>query len=544
MSDDDQKYPFQVKLTPVTVNRGDDVIVQTVKVQLLLNAGGSLDGIPWKTSGDPTSGAKAELVFLQTKKTPPPSQTTNDGRIHIDPGQTLTLAAVIYGNIYVLPTQVTDRFPGGKKPLFEIKDNDPSGSDYPKCKGHTLKIPDLDKDGFRSDFYVQLDFDQAWGNNLATLYPASGYPISVDKIDPKDGDTFFGFSSCYPDGAKKGKRTPLDATAVLHLDWNMGDYHDPYQIAAELFVGDYQYASPNMDGLPRVDIFTRHPSVPYGKSATPVICYGVQKMHPVDNENWANLADAPKLGSATLRIRVHTSVRQMLNSLASADADSIFTTALSNIQSVLVDAGFPTAQVEVKEVQDSDMPDVFTLKNKRWVAKPSAGLVDAKGGIDPAGLDVSKCVSLPFWDIYVVAEQRSPDGSSVEAGVSELVTFSDMTKVIDKGNATKRVPFPISIMWGTNALFAQAFGECATTDDKTNFLTNIITHEIGHTFGLRHVLDCDTSTGTPKYTLFSDSTNVFGGAVSTDEHDINNKCGIKFYGPVHVPIVKQAFGLS
>ena len=299
----------------------------------------------------------------------------------------------------------------------------------------------------------------------------------------------------------------------LVLPWEVDAENEVMEVDTKLEIGGNVHADfADNDGL---DVPLTHRRVPEDGTdqSSRQTCFGSTTVYPSEN---ALLASGARIQfPGTVNITIHNSVRSACNAFHPASFDLGQLT--QKLTSVMSDAGF--GSVSVSMANDTQARAVWQRPNGRWVGKNIA---------TPPNFLPGEGASLPFFDYWIVHETSvGPQGG--DAGNSEaLNTFAPP-------GANKLVIFPIVIPGaGATTPFGNAYG-ATTAGHHMNFLADLITHEIGHSRGLRHGLRFDG--GGQSYSL---SGGLLLGVMTTLEVS-GGEIPLKNYGPVHKETIQRHF---
>jgi hypothetical protein len=299
----------------------------------------------------------------------------------------------------------------------------------------------------------------------------------------------------------------------LFFPWEVDVENEVMEVDTKLEIAGSVHADFNdNDGL---DVPLTHRRVPEDGTDqnSRQTCFGSTTVYPSENHLLASGARIQFPG--TMNITIHDSVRSACNAF---HPDSFDLGQLTQkVTSVMSDAGF--GSVSMTMADDTQARVVWRRHDGRWVGKNIA---------TPPNFSDGEGTSLPFFDYWMFHETSvSPQGS--DAGNSEaLNTFAPP-------GANKLVIFPIVIPGaGATTPFGTAYG-ATTADHHMNFLADLITHEIGHSLGLRHGLRFDGQGSS-----YSLSGGVLRGVMTMLEVN-GGEIPLKNFGPVHKETIRRHF---
>lgn len=299
----------------------------------------------------------------------------------------------------------------------------------------------------------------------------------------------------------------------LFLPWEVDAENEVMEVDTKLEIGGNVHADfADNDGL---DVPLRHRRVPEDGTDqnSRQTCFGATTVYPSENHLLAAAARIQFPG--TMNIKIHDSVRSACNAIHSGSFNLGQLT--QKITSVMSDAGF--AGVSITMVNDTQARAVWQEHGGRWVGQNIA---------NPPNFTAGEGTSLPFFDYWLFHEPGvSPQ--SGDAGNSEALNdFSPP-------GANKLVIFPIVIPGaGGVTPFSNSY-DAALASDRMNFMADLITHEVGHSLGLRHGLRFDAAGSS-----YSLGGGVLRGVMTMLEVN-GGRIPLKMFGPVHNETIQRHF---
>jgi hypothetical protein len=265
----------------------------------------------------------------------------------------------------------------------------------------------------------------------------------------------------------------------------------------------------------RLDIPLRHNAVPEDGTDqnTRLRCFGVGIVYPSASHLLSGNSRIQFPG--TMNIHIHNNVGSACNAIHPGSFDQGQLT--QKITTVMSDAGF--AGVNITMIDDTQARTVWARRNGRWVGQNIA---------TPPNFLPGEGSSIPFFDYWIFHERNvAPLGG--DAGNSEALNDSSPP------GANKLVILPIVIPGGGASPPFQDSYQATLAADRMNFLADLITHEIGHSLGLRHGLRFNPSDSS--YVLDS---SVLKGAM-TMLFVRGGQIPLKKFGPVHKQTIQNHF---
>ena len=302
----------------------------------------------------------------------------------------------------------------------------------------------------------------------------------------------------------------------LTLPWEVSEEKRRLEVGVKLNIaGSVHSDIPFNDKL---DIPLRHNGVPEDGTSRSVFieCFGVNAVYPSRNSQLGLTQHIP-IGNDPIRVFVHTSVGIRCNAIRSGSFN-LNNTLRQGITEILRSGGFTNIEVDIDPpVQNVDM--IWVRRDLRFIAR---NVANPNRVFDNEGWDI------PFFDYWVFCERNVAPVAN-EFGLAESLNPSAR---FNMPHRTKRVITPIVLVEGP---FEQNYRD-VSPGDRMNYVANCITHEIGHSLGLRHGLTFQPSTKT--YLLLR---GFALGAMAYMNITVGQPHPLRRFGPVHRDTIQRHF---
>lgn len=307
---------------------------------------------------------------------------------------------------------------------------------------------------------------------------------------------------------------------LLQMPWQFIENPGRLQLTARLKVGPDTAADENVNTP--LDLPLKHTGVPADAAAngTPLTFFGLRNLYTKSNEQ--NLPNFPFGSSSSLRVILHSTVTAFLSSLTQTDVTAV----TDGIIQIMQEAGFANVNVLSGAPADADCAKHWVNRNGHFmglkITNPNAAV--------PAG----NAEVVPFFDFYIVAESADP------ADPNELANSEGILPgLLNPRAGTKGLTTPIVISIGTGSAnpLRQVLAQIDASD-HVNVMAGTICHEIGHTFGLRHVVAYN---GQPPYAAPGPTVRGVMGPASYVIGSGTPRVPLPFFGPVHKAEIKRLF---
>lgn len=299
----------------------------------------------------------------------------------------------------------------------------------------------------------------------------------------------------------------------LFLPWEVQSENSVMEVGGKLTVAGSVVAELNVNDP--LDIPLRHNAVPEDGTDqnTRLRCFGVGIVYPSASHLLSGNSRIQFPGR--MCIHIHNNVGAACNAIHPGSFDQGQLT--QKITTVMSDAGF--AGVNIFMIDDTRARTVWARRNGRFVGQNIA---------TPPSFAPGEGSSIPFFD-YWIFHERSVAPLGGDAGNSEALNDSSPP------GADKLVILPIVIPGAGPSTPFQTSYQATLAPDRMNFLADLITHEIGHSLGLRHGLRFKPSDSS--YVLDS---SVLKGAM-TMLFVRGGEIPLKTFGPVHKQTIQTHF---
>lgn len=303
-------------------------------------------------------------------------------------------------------------------------------------------------------------------------------------------------------------------TNNLFLPWEVTEERLTIEVGVKLLVNGAVHA--DLSANDRLDIPLQHNGVPEDGVDTnvPLTCFGVGIVYPSGNHLLTN-TQRIAIGGNTLNVKIHDSVRAECNRIHAGSFDLADLT--QKITTAIQSGGF--SSVAVSEVDDAAAAAVWVRRGGRWVGQNVT---------DPTLVGDTEGSDIPFFDYWVFFE-RGVQPLGGDAGNSESFNPSW------NPGPTKLLILPV-VLPGAGA--SPPFRESYTATfaaDRMNFLADVITHEVGHSLGLRHGVHFNAQAQT-----YSLNNAVLKGTMTMLRIN-GGHIPLKKFSPVHRDTIQRHF---
>jgi hypothetical protein len=345
--------------------------------------------------------------------------------------------------------------------------------------------------------------------------------------------------------------TNVVSAFFIQLPWLFVESPGRLQVTARLTINGTLESDENINTP--ADIPLRHDSVPEDADTkkSRFTFYGVRNLFAKANEHEPNTKVPFKvgIGGDAIAVFLHRTVTDFcaansidIAKVQSGVADILFDVGFNPVnflagQRADADCNLHWKQVNGRfmgrRITDPDQTKPVTERlESRFAAAISAN--NARKVIVPNGMEET----IPFFDFYVFAEDVDPPDTTELARSESPALIQGTIDGINSSARTKSLHTPIILATKNGSPLMKLLSQ-VDAPSRINVLATTICHEMGHTFGLRHMV---ALRGAPPYETGDPAFQhgiMGGGGILVGSGP--STFPLTFFGPVHAQEIKRLF---